>query len=84
MDRKSLSRRGLSKDILKTAESYLEKGDLWEFLREIDSKLHRLNREIVDIEAREDSMAATYIEKVLSKRQDQVSITVTFTKSVKK
>ena len=58
----------LSKDVLKLAENYLKKGDLWEFLLHVDDKLKRLNKEIISIETREDELAETFITKLLVKR----------------
>ena len=61
-------RNALSKDVLHMAEKFLKKGNLWEFLRDVDGKFRRLNNELVDIEQREDDMATTFVEKVIKTR----------------
>ena len=64
-------RRTISKDLLKTAEKYLEHGDLWGFLEEIDMSRKRLQNTIMSNQKREDEMAATFVERVLKTRQGE-------------
>ena len=61
----------ISPDLLRLAEKYLHRGDLWSFLRQIDDGFSRLRKEITEAAAREDSMAETFIGKVLNERQSQ-------------
>ena len=64
--RKSISRR-----VLLLAEKYLQGGDLWGFLKEIDDEFTRLGKEIASTAQREDELAHTFIQQVLDKRQGE-------------
>ena len=62
-------RSTLSGPVLHLAERYMKSGDMWGFLREVEQSLGRLHREIKENEEREDSMAATFVDKVLVQRK---------------
>jgi len=64
-------RKSLSKEVLRVTERYLTKGDLWGFLKEINDELSRLNGVIVQNQQREDDWAQNFVQKVISKRQEQ-------------
>lgn len=64
-------RKSLSKEVLRVTERYLTKGDLWGFLKEINDELGRLNGVIVQNQQREDDWAQNFVQKVISKRQEQ-------------
>ena len=64
-------RKSISKRVLLLAEQYLQRGDLWSFLKEIDDEFARLGKEINHTKQREDDFADTFIEKVLQKRQGE-------------
>jgi hypothetical protein len=64
-------RKGLSTKVLKLAERYLDKGDLWGFLKEVNEGYERLNSELDNTEEREENWADTFVNKVMLKRQDQ-------------
>lgn len=64
-------RKSLSKEVLRVTERYLTKGDLWGFLKEINDELGRLNGVIVQNQLREDDWAQNFVQKVISKRQEQ-------------
>ena len=63
-------RRTISKDLLQVAEKYLNNGDLWGFLEEIDNQRRRLKDTIKSNQDRENEMASTFIKQVLTKRQE--------------
>ena len=46
------------------AEAYLQKGDLWEFLQQVDNELTRVKTVVKDIEEREENWAANFVDKV--------------------
>ena len=62
-------RKSLSKDVLLLGEKYLASGDLWSFLKVIDDKFSVLQKEIKENQEKEDEFAATFVNKVLAKRQ---------------
>jgi hypothetical protein len=64
-------RKALSKEVLRIAERYLQHGDLWGFLKEINSELERSNQVIKENQAREDDWAQNFVEKVIHKRQSE-------------
>lgn len=64
-------RQTLSKEVLRIAERYLQHGDLWGFLKDINDELKRSNDVIAENQAREDNWAANFVEKVIHKRQTE-------------
>lgn len=62
-------RKNISRRVLLLAEKYLQGGDLWGFLKEIDDEFTRLGKEIAATAQREDELAHTFIQQVLDKRQ---------------
>ena len=62
-------RKTLSKDVLIMSEKYLQKGDLWGFLKQIDDQFKILNKQIVDSQDKENEFASTFVKQVLQKRQ---------------
>ena len=62
-------RSTLSGPVLHLAERYMKSGDMWGFLREVEQSLGRLHREMRENEVREDTMATTFVEKVLVQRK---------------
>ena len=64
-------RNNLSKDVLRLAERYLIKGDLWGFLREVDDELKRARGEAQDVRQEEDAMAERFVKEVVELRQKQ-------------
>jgi hypothetical protein len=67
-------RKALSKEVLRIAERYLQHGDLWGFLKEINSELERSNQVIKENQAREDDWAQNFVEKVIHKRQSEFNV----------
>ena len=64
-------RKNISKRVLLLAEKYLQGGDLWGFLKEIDDEFTRLGKEIAATAQREEELAHTFIQQVLDKRQGE-------------
>lgn len=64
-------RKTLSPHMLRLVESYLQKGNLWHFLKDLDAEMKRLKSEIEDNEIREDRMASTFVKQVIQKRQHE-------------
>lgn len=57
--------------MLKLAERFLHSGDLWGFLKEVDDEFARSQNELKEHQDRENEWAATFVEKVLARREDQ-------------
>jgi hypothetical protein len=64
-------RKSLSPEMLRLVEAYLQKGDLWKFLRQLDAELVRLRKELADNDNRENVMASTFLQKVLTRRANE-------------
>ena len=62
-------RQRLSRDVLQMASRYLEHGDLWGFLQEVDQSFKKLNDDLRLTKELEETYAQTFIDKVLSKRK---------------
>ena len=54
--------------LLRLAHRYLKEGDLWSFVEAVDADYRRYERDAVQMQRREDFDAATFVEKVLEKR----------------
>lgn len=57
--------------ISRLADRYIAKGDLWQFLKSVDEDYRRFETTIDDILEREDTMATTFVSKVLDKRESE-------------
>ena len=57
--------------LLRLADKYMTKGDLWAFLKSVDDDYRRYESTIDDILEREDTMATTFVSKVLNKREEE-------------
>ena len=55
--------------LFRLADRYMAKGDLWAFLKAVDDDYRRYEGTIDDILEREDTMATTFVSKVLDKRE---------------
>ena len=64
-------RKTIDKDILLKAEKYLEKGDLWSFLKQINDDMMILKKTIDDNQKTEDEFASTFVNKVIMRRQGE-------------
>jgi hypothetical protein len=64
-------RKTLHKEVLRIAEQYLQHGDLWGFLKDINDELTRSRNELQENQAREDDWAKNFVEKVVHKRQSE-------------
>lgn len=64
-------RNSLRPKLLFLAEKYLNHGNLWGFLKEIDGEFDRLGQEMKEDQQREDLLAETFVKNVLMKRQGQ-------------
>ena len=64
-------RKTIDKDILLKAEKYLEKGDLWSFLKQINDDMMILKKTIDDNQKAEDDFASTFVNKVIMRRQGE-------------
>ena len=62
-------RKTISKDVLLMSEKYLNGGDLWGFLKQVDDHFSVLNKQITDNQEKENEYAATFVQQVLAKRQ---------------
>jgi hypothetical protein len=62
-------RNTLSKPVLRLAEQYLVKGDLWKFLSELDGTYKRLYNELEDQKERENRYADTFVKHVINQRK---------------
>ena len=71
MYRSRAIRTELSRDVLRMAEKYLLKGDLWGFLRDVDDELKRAQVEAQEVRKQEDDMAGRFVEKVVQLRQTE-------------
>ena len=71
MYRSRAIRSELSRDVLRMAEKYLLKGDLWGFLRDVDDELKRAQVEAQEVRKQEDDMAGRFVEKVVQLRQTE-------------
>eukprot|EP01041_Mallomonas_annulata_P007287 gene7287-14864_t len=67
-------RKTLSKDILRLAGKYLNNGDIWGFLQDMDREFTRLSTHIDSSQHQEDEYAKTFVEKVLVKRRAEFDI----------
>ena len=64
-------RKTIDKDILLKAEKYLQGGDLWSFLKQINDDMTILKKTIADNQKAEDEFAATFVNKVIERRQGE-------------
>jgi hypothetical protein len=64
-------RKTLSHEVLHIAERYLQGGDMWGFLKEIDGELSRVQSEMAENEGREHDWAANFVQKVVVQRQTE-------------
>ena len=62
-------RQHLSRDVMRMAERYLDRGDVWGFLQEVDGHFHRLNADLSTHLEQEERWAKTFVEHVLVKRR---------------
>jgi len=64
-------RNSIAPEVLTLAEKYLKKGNLWNFLKEIDFIMKHYQSDLSEMESREDKYASTFVQKVLVQRQGQ-------------
>jgi hypothetical protein len=64
-------RKTLSPEMLRLVERYLQQGNLWQFLRQLDAEYGRLRTELQSHEQREDLLATTFLNKVLTRRSNE-------------
>lgn len=64
-------RKTLSPEMLRLVEKYLQQGNLWQFLRELDAENGRLRKQLAETENRENELATTFLNKVLARRANE-------------
>ncbi|CAM9788371.1 unnamed protein product [Chrysoparadoxa australica] len=62
----------LTERVSSLADKFITKGDIWAFLEQVNADYCRYEATIQEMQAREDDMAATFIEKVVLARDEQV------------
>lgn len=62
-------RQSLSPEILRHAEKYLLKGDIWGFLSNINDDIRRAKHDLRDQQEREDEWASTFLDRIINQRQ---------------
>ena len=66
-----LIRKTLNKEVLRIAETYLQNGNLWDFLLNINNEIKYYQKEIIENQNREENWADNFVERVISKRQSE-------------
>ena len=64
-------RKTLNKEVLRIAETYLQNGNLWDFLLNINNEIKYYQKEIIENQNREENWADNFVERVISKRQSE-------------
>jgi hypothetical protein len=54
----------LDPSVIELAESYVAKGDVWRFLRDVDLEIYRYQKDAETLRAREVEFTDTFIEQV--------------------
>jgi hypothetical protein len=62
-------RKQLSPALLRLAEKYFVRGDIWGFLKDLDEELRRSQRAAEETEQREENGAVRFVREVVAQRQ---------------